>query len=492
MSRPDKRFFYPPGAPNFTGIKGLRFGDGVALFQDQLIVADAGRLMFWNGLATLTNGKTSDGVVGDEAYRRDWPSCCENIKTDGTGRLWVNSQEGSSGFIDVYELPLTHQSAPLNTIWTKDRTIPIAGTTDRLSIGEGRLWGLVPAEGGKFLWVSDTDNHRVVRIRDPLTSPMVDVILGQKGTDGTMCNRGEKPPRGHYLDEVDPNMLCYPGSLSLDRVGNLWISDHSLEANGNYRLLMFSRDLFPTNVSSTIFATGATKIFARHAMDDPRTKAVFRVEASSRLIEGGERGPYRTATFEPAFDSRNRMVVGYNSYMAGRFVGVYHNPLGEGVEPSGYSMTSLRGPLLSPSTTTTTSISETTAGPEFWSTGIRSTTKPCLTRKRPSWRTRLLCQSTPRTFSHSVPDRPHAFCEVLSISTKRHWRLQSLIFPIRRASKCIFVKLQPRTYVRGPLTATTCGSNRECELPSPVSGPTCGKNTRQLGPPSGCFWTAHL
>ena len=38
VSRPDKRFFYPPGAPNFTGIQGLRFGDGVALFQDQLIV----------------------------------------------------------------------------------------------------------------------------------------------------------------------------------------------------------------------------------------------------------------------------------------------------------------------------------------------------------------------------------------------------------------------------------------------------------------------
>ena len=95
----------------------MRNGDGVALFQDQLVVADTHRLMFWNGLETLANGKPADGVIGDEAYHLVWPSCCENIKADEAGRLWVNSHEGSEGFIDVYQLPLTHQAAPLETFW---------------------------------------------------------------------------------------------------------------------------------------------------------------------------------------------------------------------------------------------------------------------------------------------------------------------------------------------------------------------------------------
>ncbi|MCY4652055.1 MAG: hypothetical protein OXC95_02690, partial [Dehalococcoidia bacterium] len=53
------------------------------------------------------------------------------------------------------------------------------------------------------------------------------------------------------------------------------------------------------------------------------------------------RVPYRNtemlaATWEPAFDSSNRMVVGYNSYVAGRFVGVYDDPLGPDTLPDSY------------------------------------------------------------------------------------------------------------------------------------------------------------
>lgn len=42
------------------------------------------------------------------------------------------------------------------------------------------------------------------------------------------------------------------------------------------------------------------------------------------------------ATWEPAFDSANRMVVGYNSYVAGRFIGVYDDPIGEETLPDSY------------------------------------------------------------------------------------------------------------------------------------------------------------
>jgi hypothetical protein len=50
--------------------------------------------------------------------------------------------------------------------------------------------------------------------------------------------------------------------------------------------------------------------------------------------------PYKNTqpamTFEPAFDSANRMVVGYNGYSGTRFVGVYDDPLGPDTNPTAY------------------------------------------------------------------------------------------------------------------------------------------------------------
>ena len=100
-------------------------------------------------------------------------------------------------------------------------------------------------------------------------------------------------------------MLCYPGALSLDRFGNLYVSDHSLEVEGNYRLLIFDKSLFPLTNPEIIFDPSATKIF-----------------------------PKPTMTFEPAFDSTNRMVVGYNGYSGRRFAGVYDDPLGSDTTPT--------------------------------------------------------------------------------------------------------------------------------------------------------------
>ena len=57
---------------------------------------------------------------------------------------------------------------------------------------------------------------------------------------------------------------------------------------------------------------------------------------AAAVIDNPHRGPYRAATFEPAFDSRNQMVVGFNMYVGGRFVGVYDDPLGPSTEPTAY------------------------------------------------------------------------------------------------------------------------------------------------------------
>ena len=332
-SGPDRRFFYPPPDDNFRDRKGIESPRGIAAWRDQLIVSDIRRLMFWNGLDTLTSGRPADGVVGDEFEAGGWRHCCGRIKVDEAGRLWVLAFEGLY-FIDVYQLPLTESSVPLHTIWKESATFPVLGTDDEISLGRG-LQGIAPVGRGEFLWLSDTDNHRVLRIRDPMTAPVVDVILGQKDASGDQCNRGMFPAA--EPSEIDSgenaDVLCFPGALTIDRQGNLYVSDHALEVNGNRRLLVFSTESTPETNLETIFAPNAAKVFT-HSVVGPTN--LWADPFEPREVFPQHRGRFSAATWEPAFDSENRMVVGYNAYVGPRFVGVYDDPLGEEALPTSY------------------------------------------------------------------------------------------------------------------------------------------------------------
>ncbi|MYB49249.1 MAG: hypothetical protein F4X72_08300 [Dehalococcoidia bacterium] len=330
----DRRLFYPPPNANFKDRRGMRSTSGIVAVNDQLIVSDYARLMFWNGLGTLENGKPADGVVGDEFFIDNWSDCCGRIKTDESGRLWVLGREGLR-YLDVYELPLTEYSVPIHTIWTNQDTFPVLGTEDRITLG-ARIFGLAPEGNGERIWLSDTDNHRVLRIRDPLTNPVVDVILGQPDANGRQCNQGRFPAADSTAIDsgLHDDVLCYPGALSIDRLGNLYVSDHSLEVEGNKRLLVFPPSVTQTSNSQAVFRPHPTKAFLRSGQgpnspwgDDRNRTAMMRL----RRINSG---PLTAATWEPAFDSTNRMVVGYNAYLGAAFVGVYDDPLGPAVFPT--------------------------------------------------------------------------------------------------------------------------------------------------------------
>ena len=197
------------------------------------------------------------------------------------------------------------------------------------------MFGIAPVGAGEFVWLSDSDNHRVLRIRDPLTNPVVDVILGQEDASGNECNRGrfEAAARTSVAIESNSDVLCYPGALSVDRFGNLYVSDHGLEAHGNFRLLVFSAAALPTTNSEAIFAPFASKIFVRSAVG--RTNLWAHPTGRGTVI-GDYDQTLLAATWEVAFDSTNRMVAGYNGYVAPRFVGVYDDPLGPDTLPNAY------------------------------------------------------------------------------------------------------------------------------------------------------------
>ena len=334
--RPDRRLFYPPVQTNFKDLKGIHSPRGIAVWGDQLIVSDMNRLLFWNGLDSLANGQPADGVVGDELTTGEWHHCCGRIKVDDAGRLWVLGFEGKE-ILDVYQLPLTENSVPLHTIFTQETTLPILGQRFRIKIGPASQ-GIAPVGSGEFVWLSDTDNHRVLRIRDPMTNPVVDAILGQQTAFSNKCNAGRFPAAdwdafsaGEYR-----NLLCYPGALSIDRRGNLYISDHALEVNGNRRLLIYEADSLPTDNSSVLLGRSASKAFTQSLYGFSTLWVNAYWERESVIDERLALHGMSAGTWEPAFDSTNRMVVGYNAYAGPRFVGVYDDPLGRGKLPNGY------------------------------------------------------------------------------------------------------------------------------------------------------------
>ncbi len=294
-----KRLFSPPPGYNITSNKRLEHSAwvGVAATASQVVVAD-GRLLFWNNPQNLTNGKAADGYLGASSFTEIPSPQFSQVKSDASGRIWA----AKVNEVRMYQSPLTTGMNPAKTL----TTIPVLGGG---SITFSDVWGIAVAPDSTFLWISESNKNRVMRVRNPLTNPVIDVILGQKSITGAQCNRGLIPapntnPSRPASEDADRSMLCYPGAVSFDRLGNVYVSDHFIEAEGNWRLLMFSKSTFPDTPTSVVYAPFATKEFPR-------------ATASNQ---------YPHMTFEPAFDSKNRMVIGQNPYSGKRFVEFYNDP----------------------------------------------------------------------------------------------------------------------------------------------------------------------
>lgn len=286
-------------------LRELGAGLGVVVSDGQLIVSES-KLFFWNmpnGVSDLSSGKAADGFAGVTALTDLIPGNVWLIRADKQHHLYALTGPSK---IDIYQLPLVQGALPIKTI---NSSLPLlgGGTTE---LG-GLLFGIAPSEDGNFLWISDQGGNRVYRIRNPLTNPVVDIILGQTSGQRGSCNRG---------GTIAADTLCEPGSVSLDKLGNLFVSDHSLEANGNHRLLIFNKELIPNDNTSVMYAPAASKI-----------------------LPG-------IASWQAAFDSQNKMVVGFNPYIqyrdfgnagirehsGGHFPGVYLSPLTTDGTPNDY------------------------------------------------------------------------------------------------------------------------------------------------------------
>lgn len=296
----DAQLFKPYTIGQANAVTERSLGDprGIATYGAQLIVADSHRILFWNGAPwCLTNGKAADGVVGASNFHEEPPPPMGQVRVDGEHRLWTIRGDT----ISVYTLPLVTGAVPFYTLRPP---VPVRGGG---SLGWGTYLDIasiaVTADGG-YLWLADPENNRVIRMSAPLTSPEVDVVLGQLDLAGNQCNQG----RGE--SEPSRDSLCYPGNVTFDRTGNLFVSDHALEVRGNHRLLEYDAGLFPSSPPSALFGVLASRVYG--------TGGSFTAPSCQDALCG---------PWEPAFDDNGRMVVGLNGYIGSRFPLVYQDPL---------------------------------------------------------------------------------------------------------------------------------------------------------------------
>ena len=294
----------PTGSPNRTGPQGVIGGIGLEVATGQLIYADKSRILFWNNPWSLTNYQAADGVVGMPDFQsREWEAGFGRMRADNRGRLWVIGGDWPEAQVYGYELPLETGATP---VFTLTSPLPLQGGgvltwTEYLAIG-----GIEIQHTCDCLWLSDPDNHRVFRIRNASMQPVVDIVLGQLNVSGVQCNQG----RGR--DFPSRNSLCNPGALTFDQAGNLYVADHNLECNGNLRLLEFDASTIPDAPTSAVFGILATRVFGRNG------------SFTEPYCLPGEQDPL-CGPWEPAFDSRGRMVIGFNGYLGSRFPMVYQN-----------------------------------------------------------------------------------------------------------------------------------------------------------------------
>ena len=286
--------------------------DGTGTPYRQVIAAENRDLMFWNipgaaGPTQLANGKPADGYAG-EPYANYNGEQFISVREDNANHLWVVRGANGTPWLEVYNLPLTPFATPFKVI---SQPFTVLGRTS-VSISPFVIWGIAPAPDSSYLWLSDAQANRVVRIRGPLSaSPVVDFVLGQPDPGGanpvgTACNQpGGSPSASNF---------CKPGAVRLDHHGNLYVSDHSLEVEGNTRILRFDAATIQNPTASPRFGVPASAVYGTAGQFDT---------AACANTEGGVCHPWG-----PAFKSDDSvMVVGLNGQAGFRFPILLSNPL---------------------------------------------------------------------------------------------------------------------------------------------------------------------
>lgn len=312
---------------NITGL-GVRSPWGLTTSEkyNQIYFSDGYRILVWNrGLPFM--GRSADYVVGQPDFVTNMPSASgafifrsivSGLTIDETNnKLWVSRREE----VIAFDLPIT-ANTPVAThiLETSYPNVPGSGNVK------------VPGQSANYvfragtttydpinnaLWILDTWNSRIARVRNPYGIPEVDLIIGQNSISGTSCNRG-------VFSSPTAKTLCFPASAALDNFGNLYIAEGVYEGRhdmpGNKRIVEYDK--------ATIAAAAAAGVLSEPAADRVYAMPNF---TTNPIVDPG----FACLADTPCnpmgitFDANNRMAVLSDAYfnVQHKRIFIYSDPL---------------------------------------------------------------------------------------------------------------------------------------------------------------------
>ncbi|MBI2543065.1 MAG: PEGA domain-containing protein [Candidatus Aenigmarchaeota archaeon] len=290
----------PPG-PHMNVPSNESFGSGVglAVFENQLIIQDAGFKVF-NDYLNKPIGASPDIIVSSASTSRELISDA----IDDSNRLWAFDVQGK---IRVYQLPFQvgSENRPLVDsvrLYWEDTGNEINYHLLDNAIAFDKI--------NKKIYVVDGPHHRILRVsnyndlfdNNPNNNKLfVDMVIGQPDKEHVGCNYDQLG--AHFASDVrvppTASSLCKPHQVKFDKLGNLYVVENNYECQGNDRITVFMADdlknaqgLFPNLQAKKAFVGGLTSI-------GPCAPGTI----------GGPGSPVSIA-----FNSKNQMVVGNDGY----------------------------------------------------------------------------------------------------------------------------------------------------------------------------------
>jgi len=250
---------------SFSGADvGLAIGVGSrsGLPVSQLLVSTRNKILFWDlppeGIRAVTTATEPTGYASFVPVTFISEEMFQRIATDSQSHLWALTREETTGLvvsaIRRFDLPLSGGEPGTQVVGMNLKTVSGEVINDWSNFTTVKNpWGfdkngiaVEEREGRVYLWVTDKKGNRVFRIRDPLTAdPRVDIILGQSNAYSMTANQPDAVPSALNL--------AGPGAVAFDHSNNLYVSDYSLEQDGNGRLLRYDGRAFDWTGNTVLY-----------------------------------------------------------------------------------------------------------------------------------------------------------------------------------------------------------------------------------------------
>ncbi|MFH1368799.1 MAG: hypothetical protein ABII64_06715 [Elusimicrobiota bacterium] len=204
--------------PNMVKDKGLVNPYGVAAdsISGRVYVCDYGnnRVLWWKSSASLANGKSADGVLGQADFISNAAATTQagmsvpyGLAVDSSGNLWV--ADSNNNRVLKFTAPINSGQAASLVLGQADFTSNAEATTQTGMKAPGG----VSVDSSGNVWVVDRANHRVLKYTSPsLNGPAASIVLGQPDfiSNGFGCTQAT---------------FFYPSGVSVDSSGNVWVVD---------------------------------------------------------------------------------------------------------------------------------------------------------------------------------------------------------------------------------------------------------------------------